>query len=52
MFLTPGYHRRVDEVEHSQRYEKEGQCPAEIASEVPVLEVYHFLFVKRNNLLS
>ncbi len=41
VFLAPGHHRRVYEVENPQRYKKKGQCPAEIASEVSVPEVYH-----------
>ena len=41
VFLAPGHHRRVYEVENPQRYKKKGQCPAEIASEISVPEVYH-----------
>ena len=42
MFLAPGHHRRVYEVEHTQRQDHKGQCPAEIVSEVPVLEIYQY----------
>ena len=41
VLLAPGHHRRIDKVENSKWYKKKGQCPAEIASEVPVPEVYH-----------
>lgn len=41
VLLAPGHHRRIDKVENPKWYKKKGQCPAEIASEVPVPEVYH-----------
>lgn len=41
MLLTPGHHRRIDKIEHSKGEYHQGHSPAEIASEVPVLEVYH-----------
>ena len=41
VLLAPGHDRGVYEIEHPQRYKKKGQCPAEIASEVLVPEVYH-----------
>ena len=41
VLLAPGHDWGVDEVEHTQGEEEEGQSPAEIASEVSVPEVYH-----------
>ena len=40
MFLAPGHHRRVDKIEYSQWDKEQGQCPAEIASEVPIFKIY------------
>ncbi len=41
MLLTPGHNGCIDEVEHSQGNEKQGQSPSEVAPEAPVPEVYH-----------
>ena len=41
VLLAPGHHRRIDKIEHSKGEYHQGHSPAEIASEVPVPEVYH-----------
>ena len=42
MLLAPCHHRRVDKIEYPQGNQEQSQCPAEIESKIPILEINQY----------